>query len=218
MKSAKRKASRAIDPPDLPPTTSFEALNIDRFAADSYELATIEGAHLNDAPATRLQFDTCVLTRVELDRSTLSNLRMIDVRIAKSSAANGTWAKPSLRRVEIAGSRLTGLTVTEGELSDVLFRDCKADFIQLVSSRIRDVRFDNCMLAEAEFSESMIERVTFARCDLRNADLTHAKLIDVDLRGAKIEGLMLDAAQLGSLTVDPSQAMVILQMLGAQVG
>jgi hypothetical protein len=29
---------------------------------------------------------------------------------------------------------------------------------------------------------------------------------------------MLDAAQLGSLTVDPSQAMVILQMLGAKIG
>jgi hypothetical protein len=29
---------------------------------------------------------------------------------------------------------------------------------------------------------------------------------------------VLDAAQLGSLTVDPSQAMVIIQMLGAKVG
>ena len=218
MKSAKRKASRAIDPPDLPAATSFEAFNLDRFTAESYELATIEGAVLLDAPATRLQFDTCILTRIELDRSTLTNLRMLDVRIAKSSIANGIWAKPSLRRIEIIGSRLTGLRVTEGELSDVLFQECKADFLQLVSSRIRDVRFENCILAEAEFSESTIERVTFTGCDLRNADLTHAKLIDVDLRGAKIEGLMLDAAQLGSLTVDPSQAMVILQMLGAKVG
>ena len=218
MKPAKLKASREIDPPDLPAATSLESLDIGSFAADSYELAAIEGAQLNDASASRLQFDTCVLTRIELDRTTLLNLRMIDVRVERSSAANGIWAKPSLRRIAIVGCRLTGLTVTEGDLSDVLFQECKADFLQLASSRIKNVRFENCVLAEAEFHESAIERAVFIGCDLRNANLASAKMSEVDLRGSKIEGLMLDPAKLGSLTVDPSQAMVIIQMLGAKVG
>ena len=214
----KQNAKRLVDPPDLPPATSLEALDLDCFAADSYELAAIEKAALNDASASRLQFDTCVLTRIELDRSKLSNLRMIDVRVEKSSAANGVWASPSLRRIEIIGSRLTGLTITEGELSDIVFRDCKADFLQILSSRIRDVRFENCVIAEAEFRESTIERVTFTGCDMRNTNLAQARLTEVDLRGSRIEGLVLDAAQLGSLTVDPAQAIVVLQMLGAKVG
>lgn len=213
----KRSANRAIDPPDLP-RTPLEALDISSFAADSYELAAIQGAVLSDASASRLQFDTCVLTRIELDRSKLPNLRMVDVRVEKSSAANGTWASPSLRRVEIIGSRLTGLTINEGELSDVVFRECKADFMQIASSRIRDVRFENCVLAEAEFRECTLERVAFSGCDMRNVNLAQARLIEIDLRGSGIAGLLLDAAQLGSLTVDPSQAMVILQMLGAKVG
>ncbi|MGB9379162.1 pentapeptide repeat-containing protein [Candidatus Binatus sp.] len=213
----KRSANRAIDPPDLP-RTPLEALDISSFAADSYELAAIQGAVLSDASASRLQFDTCVLTRIELDRSKLPNLRMVDVRVEKSSAANGTWASPSLRRVEIIGSRLTGLTINEGELSDVVFRECKADFMQIASSRIRDVRFENCVLAEAEFRECTLERVAFSGCDMKNVNLAQARLIEIDLRGSGIAGLMLDAAQLGSLTVDPSQAMVILQMLGAKVG
>ena len=213
----KRSANRAIDPPDLP-RTPLEAIDISSFAADSYELAAIQGAVLSDASASRLQFDTCVLTRIELDRSKLPNLRMVDVRVEKSSAANGTWASPSLRRVEIIGSRLTGLTINEGELSDVVFRECKADFMQIASSRIRDVRFENCVLAEAEFRECTLERVAFSGCDMRNVNLAQARLIEIDLRGSGIAGLMLDAAQLGSLTVDPSQAMVILQMLGAKVG
>ena len=200
------------------PRTPLEAIDISSFAADSYELAAIQGAVLSDASASRLQFDTCVLTRIELDRSKLPNLRMVDVRVEKSSAANGTWASPSLRRVEIIGSRLTGLTINEGELSDVVFRECKADFMQIASSRIRDVRFENCALAEAEFRECTLERVTFSGCDMKNVNLAQARLIEIDLRGSGIAGLMLDAAQLGSLTVDPSQAMVILQMLGAKVG
>lgn len=213
----KRSANRSIDPPDLP-RTPLEAIDISSFAADSYELAAIQGAVLSDASASRLQFDTCVLTRIELDRSKLPNLRMVDVRVEKSSAANGTWASPSLRRVEIIGSRLTGLTINEGELSDVVFRECKADFMQIASSRIRDVRFENCVLAEAEFRECTLERVAFSGCDMKNVNLAQARLIEIDLRGSGIAGLMLDAAQLGSLTVDPSQAMVILQMLGAKVG
>jgi uncharacterized protein YjbI with pentapeptide repeats len=218
MKATKPKTSRTIDPPDLPAATSLKSLNLNGFAADSYELAAIEGVALNDAAAGRLQFDTCVLTRVELDRTTLLNLRMVDVRLEKSSAANGVWTNPSLRRIEIVGARLTGLTVTEGDLSDVLFRECKADFLRIKSCRLRNVRFENCVVAEAEFQESRIERVVFSGCDLRNVDLAQAKLNEVDLRGSKIEGLILDAAQLGGLTVDPSQAMVILQMLGARVG
>jgi uncharacterized protein YjbI with pentapeptide repeats len=218
MKTTKSKASRTFDPPDLPAAASLKSLNIDGFAADSYELAAIERVALNDTAAARLQFDTCVLTRVELDRTTLSNLRMVDVRLEKSSATNGVWANPSLRRIEIVGCRLTGLTVTEGEFSDVLFQECKADFLQITSCRLRNVRFENCVVAEAEFRESKMERVVFSGCDLRSADLAQAKLNEVDLRGSKIEGLILDAAQLGSLTVDPSQAMVILQMLGARVG
>ena len=213
----KRSANRAIDPPDLP-RTPLEAIDISSFAADSYELAAIQGAVLSDASASRLQFDTCALTRIELDRSKLPNLRMVDVRVEKSSAANGTWASPSLRRVEIIGSRLTGLTINEGELSDVVFRECKADFMQIASSRIRDVRFENCVLAEAEFRECTLERVAFSGCDMKNVNLAQARLIEIDLRGSGIAGLMLDAARLGSLTVDPSQAMVILQMLGAKVG
>jgi uncharacterized protein YjbI with pentapeptide repeats len=200
------------------PRTPLEALDISSFAADSYELAAIQGVVLSDASTSRLQFDTCVLTRIELDRSTLPNLRMVDVRVEKSSAANGTWASPSLRRVEMIGSRLTGLTITEGELSDVVFRECKADFMQIASSRIRDVRFENCALAETEFRGCTIERVAFSGCDMKNVNLALATLIEIDLRGSGIAGLMLDAAQLGSLTVDPSQAMVILQMLGAKVG
>jgi uncharacterized protein YjbI with pentapeptide repeats len=218
MKTAKRKEAAQVDAPDLPASASLESLKLGSFAADSYELAAIEGVALNDSSASRLQFDTCVLTRIELDRTTLSNLRMIDVRVEKSSAANGIWAKPSLRRVAIAGCRLTGLTVTEGDLSDVLFQDCKADFLRLASSRIRHARFENCVLAEAEFHESIIERAVFDGCDLRNANLAKAKLSEVDLRGSKIDGLLLDAAQLGSLTIDPSQAMVIIQMLGAKIG
>jgi uncharacterized protein YjbI with pentapeptide repeats len=179
MKTTKRKASRSIDPPDLPRTTSLEALNIDRFVTDSYEMAMIEGAVLKDSSASGFQFDCCVLSRIELDRSMLSNLMMIDVRVEKSSVANGNWAKLSLRCIEIVSSQLTGLT---------------------------------------EFRESIIERATFTGCDLRNADLAHSKLTDIDLRESKIEGLLLGATQLGSLTVDPSQAMIILQMLGAKVG
>lgn len=173
---------------------------------------------LQDTSSSGLRFDSCVLTRIGLDRSTLSNLKMIDVRVERSSAANGVWANPSLRRIEVVDSRLTGLTVTEGKLSDVLFRECKADFLQLASSRTRNVHFENCTLAEADFHDSKIERVTFNGCDLRKADLSRATLSEVDLRGSNIEGLVIEAAQLGSLTIDPSQAMVILQTLGANFG
>ena len=44
MKTTKPKASRTIDPPDLPAATSLKSLNINGFAADSYELTAKLGA------------------------------------------------------------------------------------------------------------------------------------------------------------------------------
>ena len=216
MKTAKRQQPlRAIDPPDLP-REPLEELRLDRIDRDSYELVAIGGASLSDQSAS-LRFDSCALRRVELDRSKLPNLRLIDVRIEKSSAANGEWPGASLRRVEIISARLTGLTIAEGDLSDVMLKDCKLDYLRIANSRLRNLRFEGCALSEAVFHESNLENVAIQGCDLRNADLTRAKLTDVNLSGSRIEGLKVDAAQLPALTIDPAQAMVIVQMLGAKI-
>ena len=215
MKAAKRK--HAVDPPELPEADAMETLDVERLVAQAYELARIEGATLNDASASGLRFESCVLVRIELERASLPNLGMVDVRLERSSATNGMWAKPNLRRVEIVGARLTGLTIDDGELSDVLFRECKADFLRVTASRLRDVRFEDCVLAELDLRDSLLERVAFAGCDLRGADMSKAKLGAVDLGGSNVAGLGLTAAQLGSLTIDPSQALPLVQILGAKV-
>ena len=216
MKRASAKSELKIDPPDLP-KTELEALAIEEFERDAYELLAIEGPKLIDSSFPSLRFDSCVLTRFELDRSKLPNLRLLDVRLEKSSASNGEWGKAGLRRVEIIGSRLTGLTVVESELSDVKFIDCKLDYLRLANSKLRNVRFEGCALTEADFVESSIENGAFIGCDLRKADFTHAKLTNIDLRGSKIDGLEIDASQFPSLTIDAPQAMTIVQMLGAKI-
>ena len=216
MKRASARSELKIDSPDLP-RSGLETLAIEQFERDAYELLALEGAKLVDSSFSGLRFDSCVLHRFELNRSRLPNLKLLDVRIEKSSAANGEWPKASLRRVEIIGSRLTGLTIAEGELADVSFNDCRIDYLRLANSKLRNVRFEGCVLTEADFMESNLESVAFIGCDLRKAGLTHAKLTNVDLRGSKIDGLEIKAAQFSELTIDPPQAVTIVQMLGAKI-
>jgi uncharacterized protein YjbI with pentapeptide repeats len=216
MKRRKEKLEHRIDPPDLP-KDGLETLGTDRIDSTEYQLVVIEGAKLCDASMSGLRFDSCILRRLEFDRSKLPNFKLVDVRIEKSSFVNGQWASPSLRRVEITAARMTGLSIVEGEFSDVMFKDCKLDYLRLADARLNNVRFEGCALSDADFNKSRLENIGFSGCDLRNADLTHARLENVDLSGSKIEGLKIDPPQLKALTIDPAQAMAIVQMLGAKI-
>jgi uncharacterized protein YjbI with pentapeptide repeats len=145
-----------------------------------YERATLDQADWHDLVATGLVFDTCSITRLAVDGGTLSNLRLIDVLIAKSSLCNCNFRKATLRRVEVVGSRLTGLAVSDAQLRDVHIRNCKAEFIRFSSTTLKDMRFENCMMAEADFDGATLENVIFANCNLRSLGLSNSTLHNVD--------------------------------------
>jgi hypothetical protein len=49
-------------------------------------------------------------------------------------------------------------------------------------------------------------------------DFGTAKLTSVDLRGSQLDGIKLDAAQLHGLTIDPLQALAVVQIFGVKIG
>ena len=72
-------------------------------------------------------------------------------------------------------------------------------------------------LCEADFQDANLEFVTFAGCDLSRADFTRAKFREVDLGGAKIDGLKIEPEQLRGVTIDASQAMFVIALLGIEI-
>jgi uncharacterized protein YjbI with pentapeptide repeats len=125
----------------------------------------------------------------------LGRLGLLDCAFERCDLAGLDITHSSLVRVEIAGSRLTGLAGSQALLRDVVLRDCRMDVAELRDARLERVTFERCDLRELDLQGTRLHEVRFHGCDLSEAillgaDCTRCELRDCtyrDLRG--IEGL-----------------------------
>jgi uncharacterized protein YjbI with pentapeptide repeats len=81
------------------------------------------------------------------------------------------------------------MDLSQSQLRDVTFADCKLDDTNLRLAKLISVRFGDSVLVTADFGAAQLEQVAFADCDLRAADLSNARCAQVDLRTARLDGL-----------------------------
>ena len=181
------------------------------------ERSIVRDASLPNTRASGVVFDTCELHRSAFDGSVLRRLQLLDSRLEKCNASNAEWDNAHLRRIEFLACRLTGISLISANGSDVLFRDCKAEFLRCEGAKWTNVRFENCLLSDADFRRTTLDRAAFIHCDLRNVDFEHAKLGSLDLRDSTLDGARIEPRQFPGLTIDPLQALALIRALGATV-
>jgi uncharacterized protein YjbI with pentapeptide repeats len=91
--------------------------------------------------------------------------------------------------VVIEDSRLTGMSLFEGELTDVTFQGCRVDLASFSSCGMQRVRFEDCVLTQTDFMEARLESASFHGCDLTNGDFRGAKLKRCELRRSDLTGV-----------------------------
>jgi len=181
------------------------------------ERAMVRDANLQNARASGVVLDTCEIRRSALDGSLLSRLRLLDCRLEKCNASNAVWDNAHFRRIEFLGCRLTGISMVRADCADVLFKDCKAEYLRCEGSRLTNAQFENCLLTDADFRHAAFDHVAFINCELRNVDFEHAKLRAVNLRNSTLQGAKIEPGQFPGLTVDALQALALIRALGATV-
>ena len=213
----KRKRQGSVEEPAL---AGIELHETSLFYLDDElrcERSLVSDASLTNTRASGPVFDTCEFRRSAFDGSVLGRLRLLDSRLEKCNASNAEWNNAHLRRIEFLGCRLTGISLINATCSDLLFKDCKAEFVRCEGSRWTNVRFENCLLTDSDFRRTTLDRAAFIRCDLRNVDFEHAKLSSLDLRDSTLDGARIEPSQFPGLTIDPLQALTLIRALGATV-
>jgi uncharacterized protein YjbI with pentapeptide repeats len=125
----------------------------------------------------------------DLTGARLRGLRLLDVVVERGNLANTAAPELSLRRVVIAGARLTGAQWTAGTIADATFRDCRIDLATFAGTTFERVVFEDCLLAQADFRDALLRSVRFDRCDLTEADLAGVRIDRCELRGCTLDGL-----------------------------
>jgi uncharacterized protein YjbI with pentapeptide repeats len=150
-----------------------------------------------------LEADELDLTGAELvggdaSGAALRELSLVDSRLDRCNLANVEARSAAWIRVEVEGSRMTGLSVPEALLRDVRIRDTRLDLAVLRFARLERVVFEDCRLEGADFYGARLESVAFRRCDLGEASFADAKLRETEFRRCTLTGLTGAAALRGA--------------------
>jgi uncharacterized protein YjbI with pentapeptide repeats len=217
----KPRDSENIQPPAAPAGGAEVIRAMQLVSEDYYADAVFEAADFFGQTARHLIFERVSFQRVTAHGTVWESVRLTDAAFLGCDLSNAQWEKATIWRASITSSRLTGFRLVEGELEDVLFRECNAPMLQLFGSTLRAVRFEECKLREADLREADLRGVVFDNCDLATADFRGAKLAGADLRGSIIDGIQVGAPDLRGARVDLAQAAYLASLesvLGLEVG
>ena len=116
----------------------------------------IAGAALAGLRAGGIELTESRLVDVDLSGGRLAGLRLADVEVTRGNLANLAAPELSLRRIVVAGARLTGVQWTRGTIDDACFRDCRIDLATFAGTTLERVRFEGCLLAQTDFRDALL--------------------------------------------------------------
>lgn len=211
-----RKAVR-ITPPEPPATSAVAGRPPALETGEVVEDLRLRDADLADASAAGVRMERVVMEGGSLARASLPRAVVLDARFAGCDLAGSRWERAHLGRVEMDGCRLVGAGFARATLADVRLREANGEMAIFISATFTATRFERCNLRGASFEGADLRGAVFRGCDLRNADLRGCKLHGTDLRGSTLAGVSLGTGALRGLVLDPSQALEVVEQLGADV-
>jgi uncharacterized protein YjbI with pentapeptide repeats len=143
--------------------------------------------------------------------------RLVDVEFVRCDLSGCDFSESLWQRVKLNDCRLSSAELSQSRLRDVTFTNCRLDDANFRLSALEAVRFEACMAAGAEFIGGTLERVAFPASDLAGADLSQVRCADVDLRGARLDGLRGVGALAGA-TIAADQLVVLAPALAHALG
>lgn len=177
----------------------------------------LNGLDYNNLIARGLILEQVRARKVQLLRSNLPGLRVVDSMLETCEMSGCEWETAFFRRVVFQGCRLMGTQMLEGLFEDVEFINCQMEGISAISAKFKNCRFSKCVLRKASFDGADLTGVAFADCDLSEADFHMAKLKGTDFSTAQIGGLRVGVEEMRGALIAPHQALQVIGLMGVVI-
>lgn len=202
------------EPADLDDWTPApgDVLTGDRIEGKRIETFDLAGERLPD-----LEIEESVIGTLRADGADLRGLRVrdsvvevLDAPVFKASSS--TW-----REVRIAGGRVGSAELYDAGLNGVEFVGMKLGFVNLRGSTLTDVVFRDCVIDELDIADARLLRVSFDGSRIRAAEGSNTRIDHVDLRGADLDRVERLEGFRGA-TIGSDQLSTLAPLLAAQAG
>ena len=152
----------------------------------TYDEETFTGTDLAGADGGGARFLDCRLDEADLTEAHLKDSRWTDCQLNRVRGVGTELVEASLLDCTLVEPRLGAVAAYGSTWRRVTVRGGKIDYLNLRGARLREVRFEDCVLLEPDFSDATLNDVTFDGCVLTGAQWNQAKLTKVDLSGARL--------------------------------
>jgi uncharacterized protein YjbI with pentapeptide repeats len=115
--------------------------------------------------------------------------RLVDVELVRCDLAGCDFSEAAFHRVRFVDCRCVGAELGQATFRHGTFDDCRLDDANFRIGVLTIVRFESSVLARTDFGGASLDDVSFPDCDLTGADVSNARCSNVDLRGARLDGL-----------------------------
>jgi uncharacterized protein YjbI with pentapeptide repeats len=183
----------------------------------AYDEVRFSGADLLGADAGGARFLDCLLDGADLTEAHLEDTRWTDCRFERIRGVGTELVEATLQDCEWLEPRLGAVAAYGSSWRRVTVRGGKVDYLNLRAARLREVRFEDCVLLEPDFADATLTDVAFDGCVLTTAQWSKATLSKVDLSGARLvapQGL----TSLRGATIGRLQLMELADAFADQLG
>jgi uncharacterized protein YjbI with pentapeptide repeats len=202
------------DPTDLDDWTPGpgDVLTGDRIEGKRIDVFDLAGERLPD-----LEIEESVIGTLRVDGADLRGLRVRDSVVETLDAPVLRASSSSWREVRIAGGRIGSAELYDAGLNGVEFVGMKLGFVNLRGSTLTDVVFRDCVLDELDIADARLLRVSFDGTRIRAAEGSNTRIEHVDLRGADLDRVERLEGFRGA-TIGADQLYTLAPLLAAQAG
>ncbi|QCR42373.1 hypothetical protein C1N91_01255 [Curtobacterium sp. SGAir0471] len=189
-----------------------DVLTGDRIEGKRIAVFDVAGERLPD-----LELEECVVDVLRADGTDLRGLRVRDSVVETLDAPVLRASSSAWREVRVAGGRVGSAELYDATLNAVEFVGMKLGFVNLRGSTLTDVVFRDCVVDELDVADTRLLRVAFPGTRIRSVEGTNTRVEHVDLREADLDRVERLEGLRGA-TIGSEQLYVLAPMLAAQAG
>lgn len=210
---------------DAPRITLTEPTDLDDWTPGPGDVLTgdrIEGKRIDvfDLAGDRLpdlEIEESVIGTLRVDGADLRGLRVRDSVVETLDAPVLRASSSSWREVRVAGGRIGSAELYDAGLNGVEFVGMKLGFVNLRGSTLTDVVFRDCVVDELDIADARLLRVSFEGTRIRAAEGSNTRIEHVDLRAADLDRVERLEGFRGA-TIAADQLYTLAPLLAAQAG
>ena len=110
-----------------------------------------------------------------------------------------------------------GIDISSSRIRNVVFEECGGRYANFRFARIEKTAFKNCALQGADFGSAEISKVVFSGADLREVQMSGVPLCGIDFSSCEIDGLSARPEDLRGAVINPDQAIIAAKILGIKI-